>query len=149
MRSIRRLRVVSVLTLSVGLAVTVSAQASPGRFVRGFAFASHRAPWAPLARQGSSSAAGLPSKASQIQTLESAEQSINADVSTNGAGNAYFDAVRLADLQSYNVESLWNKGIDGAGTTVAVIEGWDDPNINSVIDTWDSMECVPVWTPSV
>ena len=33
--------------------------------------------------------------------------------------------------------SLWLKGIDGTGTTVAVIEGWDDPGIATFIHTRD------------
>ena len=31
------------------------------------------------------------------------------------------------DIFDYNIGNLWLKGIDGSGTTVAVIEGWDDP----------------------
>jgi subtilase family serine protease len=41
------------------------------------------------------------------------------------------------DIFDYNIGSLWLKGIDGSGTTVAVIEGWDDPNIASFIHARD------------
>jgi subtilase family serine protease len=41
------------------------------------------------------------------------------------------------DILDYNIGNLWLKGIDGSGTTVAVIEGWDDPNIASYIHTRD------------
>src|SRR6266567_9229503 len=41
------------------------------------------------------------------------------------------------DIFDYNIGSLWLKGIDGTGTTVAVIEGWDDPNVASFIHTRD------------
>jgi subtilase family serine protease len=42
-----------------------------------------------------------------------------------------------ADILDYNIGNLWLKGIDGSGTTVAVIEGWDDPNVASFIHTRD------------
>ncbi len=37
----------------------------------------------------------------------------------------------------YTVGELWKHGIDGTGTTVAVIEGWDDPNIAAVVHNFD------------
>lgn len=41
------------------------------------------------------------------------------------------------DIFDYNIGNLWLKGIDGTGTTVAVIEGWDDPGIAAYIHTRD------------
>lgn len=41
------------------------------------------------------------------------------------------------DIFDYQVGSLWRQGIDGYGTTVAVIEGWDDPNIAKVVAGYD------------
>ena len=41
------------------------------------------------------------------------------------------------DIFDYNIGNLWLKGIDGSGTTVAVIEGWDDPNIAAFIHVRD------------
>jgi len=41
------------------------------------------------------------------------------------------------DIFDYNIGNLWLKGIDGSGTTVAVIEGWDDPNVAAFIHTTD------------
>src|SRR6266699_5514216 len=41
------------------------------------------------------------------------------------------------DIFDYNIGNLWLKGIDGTGTTVAVIEGWDDPGIAAFIHTRD------------
>src|SRR5262245_40228176 len=37
------------------------------------------------------------------------------------------------DIFDYNIGSLWLKGIDGSGTTVAVIEGSDDPHFPAFI----------------
>jgi len=41
------------------------------------------------------------------------------------------------DIFDYNIGNLWRNGIDGTGTTVAVIEGWDDPGIAAFIHTRD------------
>ena len=41
------------------------------------------------------------------------------------------------DIFDYNIGSLWLKGIDGTGATVAVIEGWDDPGIAAFIHASD------------
>jgi subtilase family serine protease len=41
------------------------------------------------------------------------------------------------DIFDYDIGNLWLKGIDGSGTTVAVIEGWDDPGIASYIHIRD------------
>ena len=41
------------------------------------------------------------------------------------------------DIFDYNIGNLWLKGIDGRGTTVAVIDGWDDPGVAAFIHTRD------------
>jgi len=41
------------------------------------------------------------------------------------------------DIFDYDIGSLWLEGIDGTGTTVAVIEGWDDPGIAAYIHVRD------------
>jgi subtilase family serine protease len=47
------------------------------------------------------------------------------------------------DILDYNIAPLWNEGIDGSGTTIAVIEGWDDPSIDSVMASFDSKYDLP------
>jgi subtilase family serine protease len=47
------------------------------------------------------------------------------------------------DILDYRIGDLWMKGIDGTGTTIALIEGWDDPQINSVIQRFDSRYGLP------
>jgi hypothetical protein len=47
------------------------------------------------------------------------------------------------DIVDYNIGDLWKKGIDGTGTTIALIEGWDDPQINDVIKTFDQKYGLP------
>ena len=47
------------------------------------------------------------------------------------------------DILDYGIGSLWLKGIDGAGTTVAVIEGWDDPKIAKQVAGFDKLFGLP------
>jgi hypothetical protein len=92
------------------------------------------------ARAGVTTRSGLPSKADQIATLKAALTTITGKI--NGNSPRYGDA-DLRDLFSYHVDSLWKQGIDGAGTTVAVLEGWTDPNITSTIDNLDTTVGLP------
>ena len=41
------------------------------------------------------------------------------------------------DIVDYSIGDLWLRGVDGTGTTVAVIEGWDDPGVAAFIHTRD------------
>jgi subtilase family serine protease len=47
------------------------------------------------------------------------------------------------DIYDYDVAPLWEEGIDGSGTTVAVIEGWDDPNIATTLASFDTRYDLP------
>lgn len=47
------------------------------------------------------------------------------------------------DVFDYNVGDLWLKGVDGTGTTVAVIEGWDDPGIATAVHNFDQRYGLP------
>jgi subtilase family serine protease len=47
------------------------------------------------------------------------------------------------DVFDYQIGNLWKQGIDGAGTTVAVIEGWDDPGIAKVVAGYDKTFGLP------
>jgi subtilase family serine protease len=47
------------------------------------------------------------------------------------------------DIFDYNLGDLWLKGVDGTGSTIALIEGWDDPQINTVIHTFDARYGLP------
>jgi len=47
------------------------------------------------------------------------------------------------DIFDYNVGALWKQGIEGTGTTIALIEGWDDSRINDVIKTFDRKYGLP------
>jgi subtilase family serine protease len=43
----------------------------------------------------------------------------------------------VADIYDYGIGTLWRRGIDGAGTTIAVIEGWNDPSIATAVRRFD------------
>ncbi len=49
----------------------------------------------------------------------------------------------VADIYDYGIGTLWRHGIDGAGTTIAVIEGWNDPFITSAVRQFDSALGLP------
>jgi subtilase family serine protease len=47
------------------------------------------------------------------------------------------------DIFNYNISSLWLNGIDGTGTTVAVLEGWDDPALGQFMTMMDQQYGLP------
>jgi subtilase family serine protease len=47
------------------------------------------------------------------------------------------------DVLDYQVGDLWKRGIDGAGTTVAVIEGWTSPMLASFVANRDKLLGLP------
>jgi hypothetical protein len=47
------------------------------------------------------------------------------------------------DILDYDIAPLWKEGIDGSGSTVAVIEGWDDANIGAAMDAFDNKFDLP------
>jgi subtilase family serine protease len=47
------------------------------------------------------------------------------------------------DIFDYQIGNLWKKDIDGYGTAVAVIEGWDFPGIAKVVDGFDKQFGLP------
>lgn len=83
---------------------------------------------APLADSASS---GLPSKAAQVRVLKAVLRRIAAHPSLQGA------ILGGSDIDDYNIGALWKRGIDGAGTTVAVIEGWNYPQIGQFVAEFD------------
>jgi subtilase family serine protease len=101
---------------------------------------------ASLAAAPSASAVAAPAptpiaaSTARIATLKAAEARIAAQLAT---GKHAWGDIDLRDLQSFDIESLWNQGIDGTGTSVAVIEGWDLPSIQTTLNTLDAKIGLP------
>src|ERR1700753_4152285 len=75
---------------------------------------------------------GLPSKQEQIKVLTAALATMQPNYST-------FATVSPGpqDIFDYGIGNLWKQGIDGAGTTIAVVEGWDLPSIAAQVHSFD------------
>jgi subtilase family serine protease len=80
----------------------------------------------------------VPSKHGQIGTLKAAL----SFMTSNYPSLANF-APGPQDIFDYGIGNLWRKGIDGAGTTIALLEGWDDPNIASRVASFDAKLDLP------
>jgi subtilase family serine protease len=83
-------------------------------------------------------AAGLPSKPEQIKVLTAALRKMHANYKQDGG---YSPGPQ--DVFDYNIGALWRKGIDGAGTTIAVIEGWNYPQIGQAMVGFDKAFGLP------
>ena len=81
---------------------------------------------------------GIPSKSKQIKVLTKVLNFMTANYEQY---SSYTPGPQ--DIFDYGIGSLWKQGIDGAGTTIAVIEGWDDPSIASQIASFDSIFGLP------
>jgi subtilase family serine protease len=84
------------------------------------------------------STSGLPSKKDQIKVLTAALKKMHTDYAklsdfTPGP----------SDIFDYSIGSLWRQGIDGAGTTIALMEGWDFPKIRSQVAQFDQALGLP------
>jgi hypothetical protein len=96
--------------------------------------------WQSLTR-AAVSASSPPSKSEQEKLLDAAHRYI---VSRAGRSASFRESSPgPEDVIDYGFGKLWAKGIDGAGTTVAVIEGWDDPSINRVVAGYDKTMHLP------
>jgi hypothetical protein len=79
-------------------------------------------------------------RTSRIKTLEAAEARIQKLIKE---GRPYYGFIDLRDIYAYNLPQLWNQDIDGYGTSVAVIEGWNLPGIQKTIDQLDAQVGLP------
>jgi len=81
---------------------------------------------------------GLPSKQDQIKVL-------TAVLARMKENFAQFAATTPgpADIFGYNIDALWRQGIDGAGTTIAVMEGWRYLDIANQVAMFDKQFGLP------
>jgi hypothetical protein len=108
--------------------------------VTGKAFIGTRA--APLVATRDTSPTPLPPRRQQVRVLKAALAYMHKHYSSL---QRYEPGP--VDVFDYNVGPLWLKGIDGAGTTVAVIEGWNYPKIGQVVASFDKAMHLP--NPSI
>ena len=99
-------------------------------------------PGAPLVATRDITPTPLPSRKQQIRVLRAALAYMHKHY---GSLQRYEPGP--VDVFDYNVGPLWLKGIDGAGTTVAVIEGWNYPKIGQVVASFDKAMHLP--NPSI
>lgn len=113
-----------------------SAPASPvnvGRTVFDAARAPSHWPWLHSALSAAAERpSATPPRATQIKVLDAAVAKMTKEYSTFSDWEP-----GPVDVLDYGVGSLWAKGIDGAGETVAVVEGWSDPKVTEVVDAFD------------
>jgi subtilase family serine protease len=86
----------------------------------------------------SAAPAGLPPEQQQIKVLAAVLQNMHKN---------YAQYAQITpgpqDIFDYGIGPLWLKGIDGAGTTIAVMEGWNDPNVGKVVAGYDKIFGLP------
>ena len=81
---------------------------------------------------------GLPSRQDQIKVLEA----VLAKMKKNYAQFSG-DTPGPQDIFDYNIGALWRQGIDGAGTTIAVMEGWHYLDIYRQVAGFDKVFGLP------
>ncbi len=87
---------------------------------------------------GAAAPAGLPSRQQQIKVLTAALANMSKNYQTLAQSSP-----GVTDIYDYGIGSLWRRGIDGAGTTIAVIEGWDLPGIGQIVSGFDQQLGLP------
>jgi subtilase family serine protease len=98
-------------------------------------------PYTSHATTGSKAApAGLPTRKQQIKVLTAALKLMHKDYVKDHFADVTPGPM---DVFDYGIGALWKKGIDGAGTTVAVIEGWNFPGITKQVDQFDQALGLP------
>jgi hypothetical protein len=90
------------------------------------------------AAAGPAAASGLPPKQEQIKVLTAALARMKRNFAEFAASTP-----GPADILGYNIGALWRQGIDGAGTTIAVMAGWHFPGIANQVAAFDKQFGLP------
>ena len=93
------------------------------------------------AAQAAAASAGLPSRAQQIKVLTAALANMHQNY--KALNQLTGGALGPKDVFDYGVGDLWKQGIDGAGTTIAVLEGWNFPGIAQKLAVFDKAYGLP------
>ena len=83
-------------------------------------------------------ASGLPSKQDQIKVLTAALAKMKRNFAQFAGSTP-----GPADIFGYNIGPLWRQGIDGAGTTIAVMQGWHFLDIANQVAAFDKQFGLP------
>ena len=97
------------------------------------------------ATPAAAAASGLPSRQQQIQVLTAALANMHKNFKT--LNQLTSGQIGPKDVFDYGVGDLWKQGIDGAGTTIAVLEGWDNPGVTKTLAILDKAYGLP--TPKI
>jgi subtilase family serine protease len=92
------------------------------------------------AAQVAAAPAGLPSRAQQIKVLTAALANMHKNYKALNKLTSVFGPQNVFD---YGVGDLWKQGIDGAGTTIAVLEGWNFPGVAQQLAVFDKAFGLP------
>ena len=95
----------------------------------------------PTFAAGAAAAAGPPSRQQQIRVLTAALANMRENF--NALNQLTSDQFGPKDVFDYGVGDLWKQGIDGAGTTIAVLEGWNYPGVDKKLATIDKLWGLP------
>jgi subtilase family serine protease len=93
------------------------------------------------ATPAAAAASGLPSRPQQIRVLTAALANMHKNFKT--LNQLIGGEAGSQDVFDYGVGDLWKQGIDGAGTTIAVLEGWNYPGITSTLAAFDKAYGLP------
>jgi subtilase family serine protease len=86
-------------------------------------------------------AAGLPSRRRQIQVLTAVLANMHKNF--KALNQLSRGQIGPQDVFDYGVDDLWKQGIDGAGTTIAVLEGWNFPGLAKTLAVLDQAYGLP------
>jgi subtilase family serine protease len=95
----------------------------------------------PATPAGAAAASGLPSRQQQIQVLTAVLANMHKNFKT--LNQLTGGQIGPQDVFDYGVGDLWKQGIDGAGTTIAVLEGWDNPGVTKTLAILDKAYGLP------
>jgi hypothetical protein len=123
----------SVTVIAVAVATVLAGASAAGATMAG-------PPASSVAGQQNTPLVPDPGRNDRIATLTKALANIRASIAAN---NDRWGALDLRDIFSYKVDRLWTQGVDGFGTTVAVMEGWERPDIQSRLDMLDDQVGLP------
>jgi subtilase family serine protease len=82
-------------------------------------------------------------KTDRVAALATALGNVSTKLASGVTNAQRWGSLDLRDIYSYHVDSLWKQGVDGCGTAVAVLEGWEYPNMQSDLNALDAQIGLP------